>query len=152
MANQVSSGGLYISKSGGNIRRWEPFDYALVAGEIGWDAYPTLANLQSVSQQALIPRTLLAIYNDLVALTGTQKTNIWTDLTSGSPVKISLDNGGNADSIFLLWRIASNASLPAATITDMKVTATAYYVQDVPNYLVHPGFDSTINVPGNQLS
>lgn len=114
-----------------------------------------LATIASAAQQIPMgadrsPRRLLDIYNAIVALNNTQKTNIWSDLTSGTPMKISTDTGPNATSIFLLWRIASNASLPTTTITDMRITAAAYYVQDNPYYLVNPTFDLTINIPGDE--
>lgn len=119
---------------------------------LAWNAQqpPPLDYTTPISPTARKPLPLLTIYNAILALTSTQKTNIWNDLTSGSPVKISQDVGPNAASIFLLWRIASNISLPAATITDMKITAATYYVQDNPTYLVNPSFDNTINVPGDQ--
>lgn len=96
-----------------------------------------------------IARSYFSIYNDIVALTNSQKTNIWDDLTSGSPIKLSQNTGPNSGFVFLLWRIASNASLPAATITDMKIAAATYYVQDNPRYLITPLFDATINIPGD---
>lgn len=96
------------------------------------------------------PVPLLTIYNAIVALTNAQKTAVWADLTSGSPVKISQDVGANAGALFLMWRLASNASLPAAVVIDMKLTAAAYYAQDNPTYLVAPTFDATINIPGDQ--
>lgn len=97
-------------------------------------------------------RTLLAIYQDFLSLTtGPQKVATWADLVSGSPVKISLDTGKNADSIFLLWRIASQTDFTAAITNDMKATAVAYYVQDNPLYLVNPVFAPTVNIPGDEL-
>jgi hypothetical protein len=121
-----------------------------------WSVVPTQTQSNQASSiltvldpRPKVSRSLFAIYNDLVALTVAQKTNVWTDLTSGSPQKITMT--GN-DTVFLLWRIASNASLPAATITDMKLTAATYYVRDNPRYLVQPSFDSSINVAGDQLA
>lgn len=95
-------------------------------------------------------RTLHAIYTDLLALSGANKTAVWADLTSGSHPKIAAHTGPGAKEIFMLWRIGANASLPAATITDMRVTAAAYYVLDVPGYLVDPPFGTGINVPGDE--
>lgn len=94
-------------------------------------------------------RSLVSIYNDINSLTNSQKLNIWNDLTSGSPIKISTNKGNNAGNIFLIWRITENTSLPIATVTDMKLTAITYYTQDNPNYLVNPSFDNTINIPGD---
>lgn len=95
-------------------------------------------------------RTLLAIYNDINALSGAQKTAIWTDLMSGSPPKLSQNIGAAADAMFLIWRMTANVSMPAATIADMKLTAATMYVRDNPTYLVAPTFDNTINVPGDE--
>ena len=97
-------------------------------------------------------RTILAIYQDILSLTtGPQKVATWADLVSGSPVKISLDTGKNADSIFLLWRIVSQTDFSVSVTNDMKATAIAYYVQDNPIYLVNPPFAPTVNIPGDEL-
>lgn len=131
-----------------------PGDPTAARAQIGgmWVDYtgtqPTLAQVQAQAVNPPKVRSLFAIYNDLVALSASQKTNVWNDLTSGSPPKILGDTGPASDSIFLLWRIASNSSLPAATITDMKLTAAAYYVRDNPRYLVAPAFDPSINISG----
>ncbi|RJQ24609.1 hypothetical protein C4577_07510 [Candidatus Parcubacteria bacterium] len=94
-------------------------------------------------------RTLLAIYNDLNALSGAQKTAIWNDLTSGNPVKLSTNIGPAADGIFLIWRTAVNTT--TAFTADMKLTAATFYTRDNPNYLVNPSFDPSINIPGDEL-
>ncbi len=97
-------------------------------------------------------RTILSIYNDLTALSAGQKTNVWTDLTSGSPAKIFTDAGPNAGSMLVLHWAATQSGAGAAGITDAKVRAATLYVQDHPAYLVQPAFDATINVAGDQLS
>lgn len=163
MANQVASGGIYISKIGGNVRRWEPVDYVLQSGEIGWDAFPTLANLQSVSQQGSKPRTMYAIAADIFALTGTlptpangtQKANIIADLFTGNLAtggqKWQQDAGLNAAALSAVYAAITASNGLATFNAAQQLIMAAMYVQDNPNYLVHPSFDSTINVPGTQL-
>jgi len=96
------------------------------------------------------PRMLPAIFTDLNALTAAQKTNINTDLFGGTPPKWQSDLGVNAASLFILEAVADLGNLTTAQQTTMKMKACAAYVQDNPNYLVHPTFDATINVAGDQ--
>ncbi len=109
-----------------------------------------IVDSSTIISTARKPRTLWAVYQDLLALTGAQKTNVWADLTSGSPAKITLDKGPHADIAFVLHWAATNTSLPAAAIVDAKVRAAAAYVVDNPKYLVIPAFDVTINIAGDQ--
>lgn len=96
------------------------------------------------------PRTVLAIYTDLLALTAQQKTNIGNDLFAGSPMKVLTDPGANAAAIFVLHWGAVNGGLGAAAIADAKIRAAAFWAQDNPAAFVHPVYDNTINVPGDQ--
>lgn len=105
-----------------------------------WDARPRAA------------RSLLAIYTDLVALTNTQKTNIWADLSSGTPAKYLQDTGTNTAALVVLDWVVQSSGATGAALTSAKLRAAAMYVQDNVDYLVHPTFDSTINVPGDQLA
>lgn len=93
-------------------------------------------------------RLLGDIISDLNALTSAQKTAVWNDLTSGSPAKWELNNGFNASAIAVLKFVVSLASLSAADVVAAKIFGVAMYCQDNPVYLVHPAFDSSINVPG----
>lgn len=96
------------------------------------------------------PRPLYAIYVDLQALSTAQKTEVWTDLTSGTPKKYFLDAGPNAAAIGALdWAATDSGATPVA-LTAARLRIAAAYVQDNPAYLVHPAFDPGINVPGDQ--
>jgi hypothetical protein len=94
-------------------------------------------------------KTVAQIYTALAALTATQKTNVWTDLTSGSPAKWTTNEGQNAGAIGLAVGIVVDlaGAMTAAQLTDMKLRAVACYVYDNPRYLVNPPFDASINVP-----
>ena len=96
------------------------------------------------------PRPLYAIYTDLQALSTTQKTEVWTDLTSGTPKKYFLDTGPNAAAIGALDWAATDSGATGAALTAARIRIAAFYVQDNPNYLVNPSFDPGINVPGDQ--
>lgn len=96
------------------------------------------------------PRPLYAIYIDLQALSTTQKTEVWTDLSSGSPKKYYTDVGPNAAAIAALDWAASDSGATGAALTSARLRITASYVQDNPTYLVNPSFDPGINVPGDQ--
>src|SRR5262245_57206357 len=52
------------------------------------------------------PRPLHDIHVDVNALTGAQLTNVWTDLNSGTPAKVTLDEGTNAGSIYVMNYLA----------------------------------------------
>jgi hypothetical protein len=96
------------------------------------------------------PRPILAIYQQLLALTATQKTAIGNDLFAGSPMKVLTDTGANAAAIAVLHWGAVNAGLAAAAVTDAKLRAAACYAQDNPQALVNPVYDASINVPGDE--
>jgi hypothetical protein len=95
-------------------------------------------------------KTVATIFTQLSALTATQKTNVWADLTSGSPAKWTLNEGLNAAAIGIGVGIVASlvAAFTAAALTDMKLRVAAAYVYDNPRYLVNPACDSSINVPG----
>lgn len=97
-----------------------------------------------------IRKTVATIYTQIGALTATQKANIWTDLTSGSPAKWTTNEGANAAAIGIGVGIVANlvAALTTAALTDQKIRVVAAYVWDNPTYLVTPSFDTSINVPG----
>ena len=86
---------------------------------------------------------------DLEALTGTQKSATWTDLTSGSEPKWWFTKN-EPELCVIHWQITDGPSLTAAQKLDLKLHAVAIYVQDNPSWLVHPAFDSTINVDGTE--
>jgi hypothetical protein len=96
------------------------------------------------------PRTLLAILTDLQALTATQQQAVWTDFTSGSPPKWAGDAGPNAAALFCQLGTATDLGLTGAALTKARFRAVAFYVQDNNSYLIHPSFDSSINIDGSQ--
>ncbi|MDE2097179.1 MAG: hypothetical protein KGL39_08025 [Patescibacteria group bacterium] len=106
----------------------------------------------SISPTARVPRTLPAIYADLVALTAAQKTNAWADLSSGTPAKYLDDNGTEPGAIAVLDWAVRFSGLGTAAVTDAKMRIAAIYCRDNPLYLVKPAFDPTINVPGDALA
>ncbi len=97
-----------------------------------------------------IRKTPAAIYAALSTLTATQKTNIWTAFSAGSPALWSTDDGPNAGAIGIGFGIVANlaSAMTTAQLTDMKLRAVTAYVLDNPEWLVHPAFDATINLPG----
>lgn len=115
----------------------------IVSGPFVYDAVNKLAVPVTI-------RTLLNISADITSLSASQKTAIWSDLTSGSPAKILASVGPNAGSLFVFRRMAILAVLGPADSTSCKVDAAAMYVQDNPAYLVRPAFDATINISGVQ--
>ena len=97
-----------------------------------------------------IRRTPAAIYSAINALTSTQKTNIWTDFTSGNPQKWATDDGPKAGAIGIGFGIVQNlaGAMTATQKTDMQVRAVTAYVLDNVQYLINPTFDPTISVAG----
>jgi hypothetical protein len=93
-------------------------------------------------------RTLTDLLTTLKALTTQQKTNIWTDLASGTPPRYANYSGGNDAGIFILDWVISDSGLSGNALTVARLRITAMYVQDHSNYLVNPAFDTSISVPG----
>lgn len=101
-----------------------------------------------------VARSIYAIYTDLAALTTTQQTNVWNDLSAiatGQIVpKYLLDAGGDTAAIVVMDWVIKKSGTSGANLTDARLRIASMYVQDNPKYLVHPTFDSTINIPGDQ--
>lgn len=128
---------------------------------VDWPSVPTAQQVsaadsvvQATDSRPRTTRTVLAIYNDLVALTSTQKQNIWAFLTGTNPVAspppITQDTGSGSVEIFALWRrVVNETGLSAAVLTDIKTQAAAIYAWDIPRAFVQPSWDSTINVAGD---
>jgi hypothetical protein len=154
-ANQADAVGMVHSLSLGvtDVRGLGQYYYDFASATIfrrgGWQPRPypeTLTADVAVTFKAL--RTLLAIYTDLQALTAAQKTNVWTDLSSGTPKKYLQDVGRNAAAIAALDWAATDSGATGTALTAAKLRIGAMYVQDNPAYLINPSFDPTINVPG----
>lgn len=96
------------------------------------------------------PRPLYAIYVDLQALSAAQKIEVWNDLSSGSPKKYLLGTGPNTAAIGALDWAVTDSGATGASLTAARLRIATAYVQDNPEYLVHPSFDPGINVPGDQ--
>lgn len=97
-----------------------------------------------------VERPLLGIYNQLNALTPARKTAVWTDFTSGSPPKWSLDPGPHADAVAAASGLAIDMPLgggwTAALQTTARLKMVAIYLLDKPLYLKNPDFDPAIDV------
>src|SRR5262249_4417502 len=94
-----------------------------------------------------------AIRGDIQALTTTQWNLVWADLSAPAtpiPRKYLGDYGTNAGPIFVFdWSLYVSGPT-AAQQKAGQISLAAMYSQDNPNYLVHPPFHSTINVPGDE--
>lgn len=97
-------------------------------------------------------RTIYAIYTAIGALTATQQSAIWTDLTTGTPPKWATDAGPNAAAIAAIHWSAANSGATAANLNDARRRLAAMYAQDNPGYLVAPAFDPSINVSGDEAA
>ena len=134
-----------VTQSGGKILR---IDYKSTATTAQIQQGDSIASTYDLSNKG--PRPLFNIYTDLQALTATQKTNVWNDLSSGTPKKYFLDTGTNTAAIVALDWAATDSGATGAALTAARLRITAMYVQDNPHYLVNPTFDNTINVAGDQ--
>jgi hypothetical protein len=100
------------------------------------------------------PRPLWQIRADIQALTPAQWSNIWADLSApvsgGPPRKYLTDYGANVAGIFVFdWSLYVSGPT-AAQQQAGQISLVAMYTQDNPNFLVHPPFDSSIFVPGDE--
>lgn len=140
----LRSDGLNVPRDEANAD-WQAF--------LAWNATQTPPlSLDPIAPFVRKQRPLYAIYADLQALTAAQKTAVWSDLSSGTPKKYLTDAGPNAAAIGALDWAASDSGATGASLTAARMRITAAYCQDNPSYLVHPSFDATINVPGDQLA
>jgi hypothetical protein len=114
----------------------------------------TLANIVSAATPPAprVPRTLVAIYTDLQALTAAQKTSVWTDLSSGTPRKYLAGAGRNAAAIAALDWAATDSGATGNALTAARLRVAAMWCQDNPTYLVNPDFLPAVNVPGDQVA
>jgi len=102
-------------------------------------------------------RPLWAIRADIVTLANNQPASwaaIWTDLTAAvpgkAPRKYLMDYGTNAGPIFVFdWSLYVSGPT-AAQQKAGQMSLVALYVQDNPSYLIHPPFDSSINIDGTE--
>src|SRR5262245_2149548 len=109
-----------------------------------------LADVRSAAGGARVPRPLWQIYQDVAALSAAQKTNVWNDLNSGTPKKYLKAVGPNAAAVNALdWAITMTAPTGAA-LQSAQQRIMAMACQDYPDYLVHPAFDPSINVSGDE--
>lgn len=94
-----------------------------------------------------IERPLLAIYQDLNALSAANRNAIWTNFVSGNPPLWSLDDGLHADALAALSVPAIDLTgLNAADQLKARLKMVAVYLLDRPLYLVNPVFAPTVNV------
>lgn len=97
-----------------------------------------------------VERTLLAIYQDLNALSGATKTAVWTDFVSGSPPKWSLNDGPHADAVAAASGLAIDFPVGGNWTTALQTAArmkmVAIYLLDRPRYLAAPAFAPAVTV------
>lgn len=98
--------------------------------------------LVATERKPRLPRAILA---DLNALSAAQKTSIRNDLNSGTPPKWQL---AASPAVWACAPVFRNAT--GSLQTEAAMVAVAFYCIEVPNYLVQPAFDPTINIPGDQ--
>lgn len=91
------------------------------------------------------------LYVALGALTGTQRSNIASNLFGGSPPLFTQDSGGDSPDLLVLWVLQQTGGLSTADKNTVKQAAAAIYCRDNPTYLVNPAFDSSINVAGDEI-
>lgn len=116
----------------------------------GTEAADAQAVIDGWAWEARRPRRIYDIYTDISALTTTQQNAVWTDITSGTPPKWSQDEGTNAGAIAAIHWSAANSGAGAAAVADAKRRLVACYCQDNARYLVHPAFDTNINIAGDE--
>jgi hypothetical protein len=94
-----------------------------------------------------VKKILWDIYQEVNALTTTQATNVWTDLNTGTPPKLAVDEGVTSPSIFTMHFLATAvAGLTATEKNEARRRMISFYVWDNPKYLVNPPFDPTIQI------
>jgi hypothetical protein len=96
-------------------------------------------------------RPLYEIDTDVNALTGSQLRNAWNDLAApfaSAAHKYLTTTGQNAGTMYALTWTANNVTTAEGTAAQRSIISC--YAQDYPSYLVHPPFDPTINVPGDE--
>lgn len=96
------------------------------------------------------PRILYSIWQDIGALTGAQKTAIATDLFGGNPPKVTQDTGPNAPDLLTLWVLQNTTTLSTVDKQSAQRAAMSIFTLDNPTYLVHPPFDPSISIPGDE--
>lgn len=141
----------YLNTSGVNVQTF--WSGPLSAGDL-----TTLNNFMASYAPAPngAPRTMFAIATDIFALSGslptpaagTQKAHIIADLFGGSPPKWQLDAGSNAAAMAAVYAALTASNGLATFNAAQQLIMAAMYVQDNPNYLWHPSFDTTIAIGG----
>jgi len=100
------------------------------------------------------PRPLWSIRGDVQALSVGQFSNVWNDLSApvsgGPPRKYLTDYGTNAGTIFVYDHVIYVVQGTAAQVKAGQISLTACFSQDNPTYLVHPPWDTSINIPGDE--
>ena len=99
-------------------------------------------------------RPLWSIRGDVQALTPTQWSNTWADLSAavpGGPARKYLsDYGPNAGTIFCYDHVIYVVGGTTAQVKAGQVSLTACFCQDNWSYLWHPPFDPSIAIDGSE--
>lgn len=106
----------------------------------------TFAVYDSLGNPLGVQKSIYEIYNALNALTNSQKTAIWNDISSGSPAKYLLSEGIGASGIAVLDWAVRDSGATGASLTNARLRIVALYLLDNPLYLKNPSFDLTINL------
>jgi len=101
-----------------------------------------------------VRRPLYRILYDVQALTSSQFDNVWADLSAPAPPdaphKYLSDESTNAGAILAMHWSAQSSGVSGEALKNAQQTLITLYVQDNPEYLVSPPFDSSINIPGEE--
>lgn len=125
-------------------------DYRAEATDEERAAGDEVAREFDLAEPARRPRPLYAIHADVKALSVAQSQAVAGDLFGGNPPKVDTDTGPNAPDLLVIKILRQTGSLSAADKRLTEQAAMAIYALDNPNYLVHPPFDPSINVPGDE--
>jgi len=97
------------------------------------------------------PRTIDAVYTDLAALSGVQKANIWTYLTQPVAGKQRWRQS-NRDGLWNAASVGNSAPVGGALQDQSRALSGTFWCIEHPTDFVHPTWDPSINVPGDELA
>jgi hypothetical protein len=97
------------------------------------------------------PRAMFDIYADIKALSAQKQAAIAADIGVNNYEKLkSMHPPQDAPVAVLHWCVTSLAAATQTERYDAYARIEAMYCQQFPDYLVHPVFDTSINIPGDE--